>query len=199
MLHRTLSLSHSLLRGGASQRTSGYFFEPTRVTAYTPNTECCKRLPMFCRLQGGLTCEIKLRPLAASVVSLTKLPSHAVCLLVDLGAHVTQTRSEYGHHEEQTQLMTKIQTAIDTVFSGAGGKREKDGRAAILTELKFNLAIFEKKMIEHLDHEERFLVGPVARKVSSFSCGDTTLYCFWLKSTNLYLRCVRYSQATPFR
>lgn len=91
--------------------------------------------------------------------------------------------------------MMKIQTAIDTLLSGADGKREKDGRAAMLTELKLNLTMFENKLIDHLDHEELFLVGPVARKVSPLSCGDTTLYCSCLKSTNFYL----HSQATPFR
>jgi len=69
--------------------------------------------------------------------------------------------------------MTKIQTAIDFLLSGAGGKRGKDCRAKLLAELKFNLSMFEKKLLDHLDHEELFFTAPVARKVSHFYCEAT--------------------------
>lgn len=65
--------------------------------------------------------------------------------------------------------MSKIQAAINTLLSGADGSMGKDSRAALLVELKVNLSLFEKELIDHFDHEELFAVSPVARKVSSCS------------------------------
>lgn len=65
-------------------------------------------------------------------------------------------------------LMSMIHTAIDTLFSGAVRSVDNTSRTKLLEDLKRNLSMFEKQLLAHLNHEEQFFAGPVARKVSHF-------------------------------
>lgn len=65
--------------------------------------------------------------------------------------------------------MQKIQNALDTLLSCSGGVDGKDCRATLLAALKYNLGVFQKELMDHLDHKELFFSAPVARKVSPLS------------------------------
>lgn len=91
-----------------------------------------------------------------------------MCLLAALGARSTQTQVASEEHEAHAMLMDKIQTEIDNLLRFANRTNDSTVRSALILELKMHLEMFEKQLIDHLDHEELFYAAPVARKVSPF-------------------------------
>lgn len=75
-----------------------------------------------------------------------------------------QTIISAVNHDEHKRLMQKIQNALDTLLSCSGGVDGKDCRATLLAALKYNLGVFQKELMDHLDHKELFFSAPVARK-----------------------------------
>lgn len=61
--------------------------------------------------------------------------------------------------------MASVQSSLDSLLGGTDESKEEADRVAMLDRLKADLTHFGTGVLEHLDREELYFAGPVARKV----------------------------------